>query len=1132
MFVHFDRRLSRLALSLAFFAGLAAPAAAQSTPLGFDTVFQSAQAGGGAAAENVVIRDDAAWAAALARYRNLSSAVKPDFRREIAIIAYMGVQNTGGHSVTITGLEQDNNGIITAAVKLRFPGPAEFVTQALTSPIHVIKLTGSRESVRFDVTSNRQQNPPGPLKFIDVARRALDGGNAGAENVVVRDDAAWSALVARRPALAGATKPDFDEEMAIGVFLGPRSTGGYSANIDEIELERSGRITVRATATSPAPGQIVTQAFTSPFHVVATRKIAGAVNFSITNTQQQALGPVSFATIDQGAFSGDTSNNPQNIVFRNNADFAKFWALHSPAPLPQVDFRRETVVAALAGRKTSGGHSITVRSVERVAPGQIDATIETQGPPPGGFATTVITYPYHIVRMKAVGDQFTFKSAAVNPAGARFDVLTLVDNRDIGQGNYLRTTIELRSDGTATRSITSPFIRSQPITGKVTKAELTNIQQLFADTDFFNQAFPVPILLAGNFSNLRAINGSAQQAYDHQTGPLGPPKGQEVFALEEALRRIDLTPANPAADAFDTMELVIDEGAPSGIVATTTVNADGSARRVVVGPTIRTRPIEGFISDGDLATLRRLLGAADLYNQSFPIPSFIRGTPTTALTVAKDSERPFILYGTNGPTPGAKPRELQALVDFVKDFEIRERAFTFDSLSYNESFFGFILESDTITIQADGSTSISRSTPGGAPTVTAGKLSVQELARLQSLFDATDFFNQSFPQPIPGPGGRLNTITAENGGRNQVFSYPAGSIAGPKAAELQALEAFLKGLLNQQTGTRKYDEIEYAVLDDASQQSRQLFIRDGEVQYVLARAGTSIDKAVISLSQDEKVALQAAFGRANVFNQPDSFPELGAPSGQSYTLTARAGRDAKTIKASTASSGPRDYEAFRQSLDALLDRFKAREIEVEGIVEVLESFPVQIRIRPDAGPAYSVVGDLRDELEALGGRRVKVRGTEQPGNGFQVLEILSPKEIVFTGTIARSGGRLFIGEDIRNTNAQLYRLSGPLAASLAGLNGQVVTLRGLAFETADNRGILEVSSIFARARARAPAYPFGSLSQGELVEIKGIYGRLSVVEATIDGTNDKVQVITFTSLLRPVAISTPGFAGALRGSGK
>lgn len=62
---------------------------------------------------------------------------------------------------------------------------------------------------------------------------------------------------------------DFSKFALVGAFMGMKPTGGYSVNIGGYTVDDMYTgARVRISALSPAPGQIVTEAFTSPFKVV------------------------------------------------------------------------------------------------------------------------------------------------------------------------------------------------------------------------------------------------------------------------------------------------------------------------------------------------------------------------------------------------------------------------------------------------------------------------------------------------------------------------------------------------------------------------------------------------------------------------------------------------------------------------------------------------------------------------------------------------------------------------------------------------------------------------------------------------------------------------------------------------
>ena len=77
----------------------------------------------------------------------------------------------------------------------------------------------------------------------------------------------------------GATEVDFDNEMVIALFMGQQRTGGYAIEVKEVRVDER-RTTVYYRERSPGPGDIVTQALTSPYHLVRLPRLPQEVRFS------------------------------------------------------------------------------------------------------------------------------------------------------------------------------------------------------------------------------------------------------------------------------------------------------------------------------------------------------------------------------------------------------------------------------------------------------------------------------------------------------------------------------------------------------------------------------------------------------------------------------------------------------------------------------------------------------------------------------------------------------------------------------------------------------------------------------------------------------------------------------------
>ncbi len=71
---------------------------------------------------------------------------------------------------------------------------------------------------------------------------------------------------------------DFNEEMILVVFQGEKSTGGYGIEINKI-VEKENAIEVLVIETLPGYGCMVTEALTSPYHIVKLQKSTKEVIF-------------------------------------------------------------------------------------------------------------------------------------------------------------------------------------------------------------------------------------------------------------------------------------------------------------------------------------------------------------------------------------------------------------------------------------------------------------------------------------------------------------------------------------------------------------------------------------------------------------------------------------------------------------------------------------------------------------------------------------------------------------------------------------------------------------------------------------------------------------------------------------
>lgn len=71
-----------------------------------------------------------------------------DFNHRSVIVLLMGQRNSGGHTVTVTSVEQ-RGGIFQVAVQFRVPGAGCMTTQALTSPYQVVSVPAGATHAEF-----------------------------------------------------------------------------------------------------------------------------------------------------------------------------------------------------------------------------------------------------------------------------------------------------------------------------------------------------------------------------------------------------------------------------------------------------------------------------------------------------------------------------------------------------------------------------------------------------------------------------------------------------------------------------------------------------------------------------------------------------------------------------------------------------------------------------------------------------------------------------------------------------------------------------------------------------------------------------------------------------------------------
>jgi hypothetical protein len=116
-----------------------------------------------------------------------------------------------------------------------------------------------------------------PLPFSSIARGTYSSVTV-AEEALIGSSAEWQRLWARHAPGTPAPAVDFVAALVIAVFAGQRPTGGYGVQILDIE-SRGAETVVSYEVTAPAPGVMVSQVHTAPFHIVTLPRPTSRIRF-------------------------------------------------------------------------------------------------------------------------------------------------------------------------------------------------------------------------------------------------------------------------------------------------------------------------------------------------------------------------------------------------------------------------------------------------------------------------------------------------------------------------------------------------------------------------------------------------------------------------------------------------------------------------------------------------------------------------------------------------------------------------------------------------------------------------------------------------------------------------------------
>ena len=128
-----------------------------------------------------------------------------------------------------------------------------------------------------------------------------------------------------------------------------------------------------------------------------------------TTVYSDTIKKIPFETIDKGTDSKYGKNNKQHIIeIYKQHDWKIFWGQHtngtSPSPkLPGIDFQKYFIVIAIDEIRSSGGYTLEIKEITidtALENRPFKITLQAEQPGSAGITTSVLTRPYHIVKIK------------------------------------------------------------------------------------------------------------------------------------------------------------------------------------------------------------------------------------------------------------------------------------------------------------------------------------------------------------------------------------------------------------------------------------------------------------------------------------------------------------------------------------------------------------------------------------------------------------------------------------------------------------------------------------------------------------------------------------------------------------
>lgn len=233
----------------------------------------------GAAPTNIVIKDSAAWTKLLddgqVKKEVAGASLAVDFTSQMVLGVFF---------------KSPNNCSVTQLLKLTTNGQkliAEFSDEERVSVQSCDPNSNLASTPMNLVVVNRLDLPVefSNVNAAKVATNTLDVSNLSgvqtAQNLVIKDNAAWTALWAQHTNNSGVAAPvvDFSKRMVVGVFLGTKPNGCYA--ISDVTLWHSAaKLNVAHHDQIPGMGVMCTMIITTPAYLVELDRTDDAVDFT------------------------------------------------------------------------------------------------------------------------------------------------------------------------------------------------------------------------------------------------------------------------------------------------------------------------------------------------------------------------------------------------------------------------------------------------------------------------------------------------------------------------------------------------------------------------------------------------------------------------------------------------------------------------------------------------------------------------------------------------------------------------------------------------------------------------------------------------------------------------------------